>query len=69
MEKVEKKVIIKEKFCGHPGGGAVYGLGFLGAIVYYFQSTLTFQEGVIVFLKALLWPAFLIHKIYTILGM
>lgn len=69
MDKVEKKVIIKEKFGGHPGGGAAYGLGFLGALVYYLQGSTTFMEGLIGLFKAILWPAFLIHKIYTILGM
>ncbi len=71
MEKKEKeeKVIIKEKYRGHHMGGGAYGLGFIGVLIYYLQSATTFQEGVIGFLKALLWPAFLVHKIYTILGM
>jgi uncharacterized membrane protein len=69
---------VKEK-CGsfnkhhhHYGGGsscAVYGLGLIGALVYYFQQPLTFQEGVMVFLKALVWPAFLIYKVFTIIKM
>lgn len=51
------------------GGGAVYGLGFIGALIYYLQPAVTFTDFVIGILKAMVWPAFLIHKIFTILGM
>jgi hypothetical protein len=51
------------------GGGAVYGLGFIGAAVYFIQHASTFGEGVIGFLKALVWPAFLIHKVLGLLNM
>ena len=61
----EVKIINKNKYGG--GGGAVYGLGFIGALVYYIQHALTFQEGLIGFLKALAWPAFLVYKLLEIL--
>jgi hypothetical protein len=51
------------------GGGAVYGLGLIGAIVYYFQHASTGMDYVYGFLKAIVWPAFLIHKIFSLLGM
>jgi hypothetical protein len=47
----------------------VYGLGFIGALVFYIQHAATFQEGVIGFLKALVWPAFLIYKLFDFLKM
>lgn len=53
----------------HGKGGAVYGLGFLGAAIYYVQHSATFLDGVIGILKAIVWPAFLIHKLFTLLGM
>jgi hypothetical protein len=31
----------------NPGGGAVYGLGFIGALVYFIQHAATFWEGVL----------------------
>ena len=40
---------------------AVYGLGFLGAIVYYWQSAITFVDGLIGIFKALVWPAILVY--------
>lgn len=54
---------------GGGSGGAVYGLGFVGALIYYLQNSGTFMEGVIGALKAVVWPAFLLHKVFTVLGM
>ena len=45
----------------HQGGNAVYCLGLIGAAVYYIGSAATFGAGVIGFLKALVWPAFLVY--------
>ena len=44
-------------------GNAVYILGFVGAIVYYFQNSGTFWLFVLGFLKALVWPAMIVHKL------
>lgn len=43
-------------------GGAVYGLGFIGAAVYFIKGAATFQEGALGFAKALVWPAILVYK-------
>lgn len=67
-ESKQKEVKVVNKYHGG-SGGAVYGLGFIGALIYYIQRSQTFNEGVIGFLKALTWPAFLIHKIFGLLGM
>ena len=40
---------------------AVYGLGFIGAAVYFIGHATSFWAGVLGFLKALVWPAFLIY--------
>ncbi len=42
--------------------GAVYGLGFIGAAVYYIGHAATFWAGVLGFLKAIVWPAFLVYQ-------
>jgi hypothetical protein len=47
--------------------GAVYGLGFIGAAVFYISQAGTFMEGVIGFLKALVWPAFLVYEVFSFL--
>lgn len=49
------------------GGGAVYGLGFIGALVYYILHATTFWEGVLGVLKALVWPAFLTYGLLEFL--
>lgn len=43
-------------------GGGVYGLAFIGAVVYFIQHADTFWMGVYGVLKAIIWPAILIYK-------
>ena len=50
------------------GGSAVYGLGIIGAAVYFISNATTFWMGVIGFLKALVWPGFLVYKAFEFLG-
>lgn len=68
-EKVKKevKIINKNRYGGTCGG--FYGLGFIGALIYYLQNSPTFGDGVIGILKAIVWPAFLIYKVFNLLGM
>lgn len=42
--------------------GAVYGLGFIGAAIYYISTAAGFWMGVLGFLKAIVWPAFLVYE-------
>ncbi len=74
MIQEEKMTNEKNSRCcwGGMGGGpsgAVYGLGFIGAAVFYIQHATTFGAGVIGFFKALVWPAFLIYGLLGFLGM
>ena len=41
---------------------AVYGLGFIGAAIYYISTATSFWMGVVGFLKAMIWPAFLVYE-------
>ncbi len=50
------------------GAGAVYFLGLVGAAVYYISGAVGFWAGVIGFLKALVWPAFLVYELLAFLG-
>jgi hypothetical protein len=54
----------------HGGGpaSAVYGLGFIGAAVYFITQATTFWMGVLGFLKAIVWPAFLVYEAFKYLG-
>ena len=62
-----KKMKCNVKSCGC--GGAVYGLGFIGAAIYYISTAAGFWLGVLGFLKALVWPAFLVYQTMKFLGM
>jgi hypothetical protein len=48
--------------------GAVYGLGFIGAAIYYISMATTFWAGVLGFLKAVVWPVFLVYEALAFLG-
>jgi hypothetical protein len=50
-------------------GGAIYGLGFIGSVVYYISTAAGFWMGVLGILKALVWPAFLVYGLLKFLGM
>ncbi|UCG94880.1 MAG: hypothetical protein JSW13_04090 [Candidatus Aerophobus sp.] len=49
--------------------GAVYFMAFIGAAVYFIQQATSFWMGVLGFLKALVWPAFLIYNLLDFLKM
>jgi len=56
------------KKCAAPSG-AVYGLGFIGAVVYFISHATGFWMGVLGFLKALVWPAFLVYELLKHIAM
>jgi len=41
-------------------GDAVYGLGLIGAAIFYISQATTFWMGVLGLLKAIVWPVFLV---------
>lgn len=42
---------------------AIYGLGFIGALIYFIQHSTSFWMGCIGILKAIVWPAMLVYKL------
>jgi len=50
------------------GGNAVYGLGLIGALVYYIQAAHGFWGVVLGILKGLVWPAFVIYDLLKFLA-
>jgi hypothetical protein len=53
------------KKCG--GGDAVYGLGLIGALIYFIQHAPNFWMGVLGVLKAIVWPAFVVYQLLSFL--
>ena len=50
------------------GGGAVYGLGLIGAVVYYWQEAHGFWEHLWAIGEGILWPAFVVYDLLGHLG-
>jgi hypothetical protein len=44
------------------GGGAIYGLGIFGALVYFWQQADSFGEYLLAILQGLFWPAFMVYQ-------
>lgn len=44
-----------------PGNG-IYGLGLIGSAVFFISQATTFWQGVLGFLKALVWPALMAYE-------
>jgi hypothetical protein len=51
------------------GGGAdaVYGIGMIGAWIFYFKRATTTQERIQALFKGLVWPAFLVYDVLVFL--
>jgi hypothetical protein len=64
IEKEERKMNMQYR-----GGSSdtVYGLGLIGAWVYYIGRATTFQDKVKGFFKAFVWPAFLVYELLKFL--
>lgn len=48
--------------------GAIYGLGLIGAAIYFISQATSFWIGVLGILKAIVWPAFLVYAALKQLG-
>jgi hypothetical protein len=62
QEKQKPNVVVNNN------GDAVYGIGLIGAWVYYFKRATTPQERVQAFFKGLVWPAFLVYELFVFLN-
>ena len=59
---------MKKEFKGNAPSGAIYGLGLIGAAVYFISAASSFWLGVLGFVKALVWPALLVYEAFKFLG-
>jgi len=53
---------------GSGSASAVYGLGFIGALVYYIFAATSIWTGVLGVLKSIVWPAILVYEALKSLG-
>ncbi len=47
-------------------GGMLYFVGFIGSFVYWVQAAVGFGAVVTGFLKALVWPAYIVYKLLEV---
>ncbi|MDH7445139.1 hypothetical protein [Aquimarina sp. 2201CG14-23] len=57
-EKVQKKAY----------SNTVYGLGIIGALIYYISHATSFWMGLLGIVKAIVWPAFLVYEVLKYVG-
>ncbi|HVQ88834.1 MAG TPA: hypothetical protein VMT88_11715 [Actinomycetes bacterium] len=50
------------------GAGAIYGLGMLGALVYFWQQADVWWEYLFSFVQAVLWPAWMVYDLFQVLN-
>ena len=59
---------MKDKIQNGQSGNAVYGFGFIGAVIYFVSTACGFWMGVLGILKAIVWPAFLVYEALQYFG-
>jgi len=57
----------KWKHVHNGGGGAVYGLGIIGALIYFLPQAAGLEQIIIGILKSLVWPGFFVYEIFQFL--
>jgi hypothetical protein len=60
---------MKKEMQNNASSGAVYGLGFIGAVIYFISTACTFWMGVLGILKAIVWPAFMVYEAFKFLAL
>ncbi|MFN2234384.1 MAG: hypothetical protein ACK2U1_09155 [Anaerolineales bacterium] len=63
QEDQEKEVKIQSG-----SSDAVYGLGLIGAWIYYIGRATTPRERILGFFKGLVWPVFMVHDLLDFLN-
>ncbi|AXT58228.1 hypothetical protein J8L88_18920 [Aquimarina sp. MMG015] len=56
---------MKERVQKNASSNTVYGLGIIGALIYYVSQATSFWVGIIGVLKAFVWPAFLVYELLS----
>lgn len=54
---------------GNASSGAVYGLGLIGALVYFLQHATSLGTGLLGIAKAIVWPALVTYRVLEMLKM
>ena len=69
-EGKEKKSWFAKGSCSSSGsGGAIYGLGFIGALVYFVTTAPDIWVAIIGVVKAIFWPGIIVYGVLKFFGM
>lgn len=49
--------------------GGIYGMAFIGALIYYIQHATSLPDALFGIFKAIFWPAFLVYRSLEFLKM
>ncbi len=52
---------------GGGSGDAVYGIGLIGAWIYFIGRATTTEDRIKGFFKGLVWPAYLVYRVFKFL--
>ncbi len=71
MKKEEMKECCQDKIftrghdckCHHGASNPIYGMGVIGALIYFLQNATTFGLAMWGILKAIFWPAVLMYEL------
>jgi len=55
---------MKKEIQNNGPSSAIYGLGLIGAAVFFISHATSFWMGVLGFLKAIVWPAILVYEAF-----
>lgn len=58
---------MKEQVANKASNNPIYGLGFIGAVIFYLSQATGIVAGLIGFLKAVVWPAFVVYELLSFL--
>ena len=67
---MKRKTKKKTQSCGHMDNApsCIYGLGFIGALIYFISTATGFWTGVLGVLKAIIWPVMLVYHLFQYLA-
>lgn len=53
----------------HGSSNTFYGMGFIGAVIYYISHATSLWMGLLGIVKAIFWPAFFVFYMFKSLGL
>ena len=68
IKKTPVKTIVRACSYNSNCSSPAYGLGVLGAAIYYVSTATSFWMGILGLVKAIVWPAFLVFEVLKFLA-